>query len=94
VFHLRGCEPGAGSSIVVGVAGEERSEKMLNLETVYGDLGPAKAVSEPPSQTGGQNRVPFLVAREALAAVAREQEQAAIEAEDVLAQADEALVMG
>jgi hypothetical protein len=38
--------------------------------------------------------VPLLAIREAGAALEREREQAAIEAQDVLSQADEALVMG
>jgi len=68
---------------------------MLNLETVHGDPEPAKATPVPASNViGGRGRVSTLVARQAWAAVAREQEHAAIEAEDVLTQADEALVMG
>jgi hypothetical protein len=46
------------------------------------------------SPLGGRGLVPLLAIREAVAALERELEHAAIEAQDVLAQADEALVMG
>jgi hypothetical protein len=49
-------------------------------------------VGRPP--LGGRGVVPLLAIREAGAALEREREQAAIEAQDVLSQADEALVMG
>lgn len=43
---------------------------------------------------GGRESSPLLVARNAKAALARAQEDAAIEAQDILSQADEALVLG
>jgi len=54
------------------------------IEEALGDLAPV----------GGRGPVPLLAAQVATAALAREQEHAAIEAEDVLSQADEALVLG
>ncbi len=54
------------------------------VEEVLGDLAPV----------GGRGLVPLLAAQEAMAYLAREQEDAAMEAEDILSQADEALVMG
>jgi hypothetical protein len=43
---------------------------------------------------GGQELLLLLAGQEARAALARAQEDAAIEAQDALSQADEALVMG
>ena len=65
---------------------------MLGLETVYRDLESVEAVLAPPAPNGGRGLVSLLALQEARAALARE--QAAIEAEDVLSQAEEALVMG
>jgi hypothetical protein len=67
---------------------------MLNLEKAYRDLGPIEEARGAGSPLGGRGVVPMLAIREATAALEREWEQAAIEAQDVLSQADEALVMG
>ena len=67
---------------------------MLNTETARRDLGPIGdewGAGPPP---GGRGLAPLLAILEAGAALEREREQAAIEAQDVLSQADEALVMG
>ena len=67
---------------------------MLNAEKAHRDFGPIgdARVDGPPR--GGRGLLSLLAIREARAALEREQEQAAIEAQDVLSQADEALVMG
>jgi hypothetical protein len=62
----------------------ERSEKMLEREMVHLELG---SVEE--GLAGGGRELSVL-----LAALARAQEDATIEAQDILAQADEALVLG
>jgi hypothetical protein len=72
----------------------ERSERMFNLELVQRDFG---SVEEGFASLAGGGRVlPLLLAAqmEATAALARAREDAAIEAQNALAQADEALVMG
>lgn len=69
----------------------ERSEKMLEREMVHLGFG----LVEDGFAGGAREFSLLLVAqREARAALARAQEDAAIEAVDVLSQADEALVMG
>lgn len=71
----------------------ERSEQMLNLEMVHRDFGSVEDTFATPA--GGGRELSFLLAaQEARAALARAQEHAAIGAQDVLSQADEALVMG
>ena len=65
---------------------------MPNAEKAYRDFGPIGDVRGAGSPLGGL--VPLLAIREARAALEREREQATIDAEDVLSQADEALIMG
>jgi len=65
---------------------------MLNVEQAYRDLGPIGNTQGTDSPLGGL--VALLAIQEARAALEREREQAAIEAQDVLSQADEALIMG
>ena len=67
---------------------------MLNVEKAYRDFGPIEDARGVGSPVGRRGVVPLLAIREATAALEREREQAAIEAQDVLSQADEALVMG
>ncbi len=69
------------------------SEQVLDRETVHQDFGSVEDKFASLAG-GGQELLLLLAAREARAALARAQEQAAIEAQDVLSQADEALVMG
>jgi hypothetical protein len=66
---------------------------MLNVEKAYRDFGPIEDARGAGSPLGGRV-VPLLAIREARDSLEREREQAAIEAQDVLSQADEALVMG
>jgi hypothetical protein len=65
---------------------------MLNVEKAYRDFGPIEDARGAGSPLGGRGLVPLLAILEAGAAL--ERAQAAIEAQDVLSQADEALVMG
>ncbi len=67
---------------------------MLNLEMVHEDFG--SVLDRSASLAGGGRELSLLPAAErvARAALVRAQEDAAIEAQDVLSQADEALVMG
>ncbi len=67
---------------------------MVNLEKAYRDFGPIEDARGDGSPLGGRGVVPLLAIREVGAALERQREQAAIEAQDVLSQADEALVMG
>ena len=67
---------------------------MLNVEKAYREFGPIEDARGAGSPLGGQGLVPLLVLREFGAALEREREQAAIEAQDILSQSDEALVMG
>lgn len=67
---------------------------MLNVEKAYRDFGPIEDARGAGSPLSGRGVVPLLALREARAALEREREQAAIEAQDVLSQSDEALVMG
>ncbi len=67
---------------------------MPNVEEAYRDFGPIGDARGAGFPRGGREVVLPLVIREARAALEREREQAAIEAQDVLSQADEALVMG
>jgi hypothetical protein len=77
----------------------ERSKKMINQEMVHQDLesvGSVEGRFASPADSGRGFSL-LLAAQEeeeARAALARAQEYAAIEAQDVLSQADEALVMG
>jgi hypothetical protein len=72
----------------------ERSEKMFNTEIAHQDFGPIEDALGALPRVGRRGLAPLLAAQMAMAALAREQEHAAVEAEDVLSQADEALVMG
>jgi hypothetical protein len=67
---------------------------MINLEMAHRDIAPIEDASGALAPVGGGELVPLLAVRRAVDALAREREHAAIEAEDVLSQADEALVMG
>ena len=67
---------------------------MLKSETASPDFGPLEDASGSVSPVVGRGLVPLLAILEAGAALEREGEQAAIEAQDILSQADEALVMG
>ena len=67
---------------------------MFNQEMVQRDFGPVEERFA--SRAGGGREFSLLLAaqEEVRAALARAQEDATIEAEDVLSQADEALVLG
>ena len=65
---------------------------MLNVEKAYREFGPIEDARGAGSPLGGRGVVPLLAILEAGAAL--EREQAAIEAQDILSQSDEALVMG
>ena len=67
---------------------------MLNQEIVHQDFGSVEERFA--GLAGGAREFSLLLAgqEEARVALARAQEQAAIEAQDALSQADEALVMG
>ena len=67
---------------------------MLKLETAYPDFEPIEDASGSGSPVLGRGLAPLLAIRKAWAALEREREQAAMEAQDILTQADEALVMG
>ncbi len=71
----------------------DMSEQVLNREMVHQNFRSVedKFVS---FAGGGQELLLLLAGQEARAVLARAQEQAAIEAQEVFAQADEALVMG
>jgi hypothetical protein len=66
---------------------------MLKLETAYPDFGPIEDASGSGSPVSGRGSTPLLAIREAGAALEREREQAAMETQDILTQADEALVV-
>jgi hypothetical protein len=68
---------------------------MLNREIVYQDLRLMEDAFALPAGGGRELSLLLVVAQEATAALARAREHdAAIEAQDVLSQADEALVSG
>ena len=67
---------------------------MINLGTTLWEFGSIEEASGAFAPIGGRGLVAALATQEAVAALAREQENAAVEAEDVLTQADEALVLG
>ena len=67
---------------------------MFDTEIARQDFGPIEDALGALPRVGGRGLAPLLTNWEVLAALAREQEHAAIEAEDILSQADEALVMG
>jgi hypothetical protein len=71
----------------------DMSEQVLNREMVHQDF---RLVEDKfASLAGGEQEQQLLPAgQEARAVLARAQEQTAIEAQDVVSQADEALVMG
>jgi hypothetical protein len=68
---------------------------MMNQEMVQGDLGSMEEGFASPAH-GGRGFSLLLTAQDEAwaAALARAQEDAAIEAQDALSQADEALVLG
>jgi hypothetical protein len=67
---------------------------MLKLEAAHRDFGPIEDVAGDGSPVWGRGLTPTLAIREIRTALEREREHAAMEAQDVLSQADEALVMG
>jgi hypothetical protein len=67
---------------------------MINLGTTQREFGSIEDTLGAFAPIGGRGLVAALATQEAVAALAREQENAAIEAEDILTQADEALVLG
>ncbi len=67
---------------------------MTNTEVARQDFGPIEEVWRSGLPRGGRGLLPLLVILEATTALELEREQAAVEAQDVLSQADEALVMG
>ena len=67
---------------------------MINQEIVHQDLGLIEGRFASPADGGRGFSLLLAAQEEARAALARAQEQAAIEAQDVLSQADEALVLG
>ncbi len=67
---------------------------MINLGIPHRDFGAIEESLGALAPAGGPELAPLLAVQEAIAALARAQEDAAIEAQDVLSQADEALVMG
>jgi hypothetical protein len=78
----------------VGIHGE-RSKKMINQEMVHQDLRSVEGKFASPAHGGRFFSLLLDAQEEAGATLARAQEEdAAIEAQDALSQADEALVMG
>lgn len=71
----------------------ERSGKMITQEIAHRDFGELEDLFASLAD-GGREPSLLLVDRNVRAALAREQEDAAMEAQDILSQADEALVMG
>jgi hypothetical protein len=71
----------------------DKSEQVLNREMVHQDF---RSVEDKFASLagGGQELLLLLAGQEARAVLARAQEDAAIEAQDALSQADEALVLG
>ncbi len=68
---------------------------MLEREMVHHlDFGSVEDTFASPVGGGGEPSLVLAALEEAMAALARAQEDAAMEAEGVLTQADEALVMG
>ncbi len=65
---------------------------MQNMEAARRDFGPIEDASGSGSPVVGRGLAPLLAILEAGAAL--EREQATMEAQDILTQADEALVMG
>ena len=67
---------------------------MLKLETAHRDFGQIEDAAGGGPPVRGRGLTSLLAVREIRAALEREREQEAIEAQDALSQADEALVMG
>ena len=67
---------------------------MINQEKVHQDLGSVEGRFASPAEGGRGFSLLLGAWEEARVALARVQEDAAIEAQDALSQADEALVMG
>ena len=72
---------------------DERRTKMIAHQIAHRDFGFVADLSASLAN-GGREPSLLLAAQEAMAAVARAQEDTAIEAQDALSQADEALVLG
>jgi hypothetical protein len=71
----------------------ERSRKMITQQIAHRDFEAVENLLMSLAD-GGRESSLWLAAQNARAALARAQEDAAIEAQDVLSQADEALVLG
>ena len=67
---------------------------MINQEMVHQDLASVEGRFASPADGGRGFSLLLAAQEEARVALARVQEDAAIEAQDVLSQADEALVLG
>ncbi len=67
---------------------------MINQEMAHRDFGSAEERFASPAAGGGELSLLLAPSWAARADLARAQEDAAIEAQDVLSQADEALVLG
>jgi hypothetical protein len=67
---------------------------MLNREMMRQDFGSVGDTFATPANGGRELSLLLAAQEEVRAALARAQEHAALEAQDVLTQADEALVMG
>jgi hypothetical protein len=67
---------------------------MTNLQIANRDFGPIEDTLGTLASVDARALMPLFASQDALAVLSREQEQAAIEAQDVLSQAEEALVMG
>jgi hypothetical protein len=70
-----------------------RSKKMITQKIAHRDFGELENMLAGLADDGREPSL-LLAARDADASLARAQEDAAIEAQDVLSQADEALVLG
>jgi hypothetical protein len=78
---------------IVVVRPIERSRNMITQQVAHQDLESEENLLTSLAD-GGQESSLWLATRDARSALARAQEDAAIEAQDILSQADEALVMG
>ena len=67
---------------------------MINLGTTQGQFGSIEDALGAFAPIGGRDSIALLAAQEAMITLAREQENAALDTEDILTQADEALVLG
>lgn len=84
-----------GENVISAKIGElEMSEKMIDREMVRQDLGLVEGRFAVPAHGGRAVSLLLATQEEAWVALARAQEDAALEAQDALSQADEALVLG